>query len=142
MGWYDSAFVYLNMHDDLGDPIEQLGIEIEQDDNDTITDFKKTFGEKLLKDNGVNVTELEEADLRCGGLVFNTNMSIFLNSSYNARAAECMIQKCKFVKGGPEICPPDYKESDDTVFWIYFFLRFVVELLEFGHKLRKVGIPS
>lgn len=27
--------------------------------------------------------------------------------------------------GGPEVCPPDYKESDDKVFWIYFALRFV-----------------
>lgn len=23
------------------------------------------------------------------------------------------------------MCPPDYIESDDTVFWIYFFLRFL-----------------
>lgn len=28
-------------------------------------------------------------------------------------------------EGGPEVCPPDYKESDDRTFWIYFFLRFV-----------------
>lgn len=27
--------------------------------------------------------------------------------------------------GGPEICPPDYKETDDNTFWIYFFLRFL-----------------
>ncbi|PSN42180.1 hypothetical protein C0J52_09859 [Blattella germanica] len=26
--------------------------------------------------------------------------------------------------GGPDVCPPDYKESDDRTFWIYFFLRF------------------
>lgn len=34
-----------------------------------------------------------------------------------------MVQKCTFIKGGPEICPNDYKESDDKVFWIYFLLR-------------------
>jgi hypothetical protein len=28
-------------------------------------------------------------------------------------------------EGGPDVCPPDYKESDDRTFWIYFFLRFV-----------------
>lgn len=124
-GRYDSAFLNLLMHEDLGEPIEQLGIEIEQDDNDTVTDFKKRFGEKMLWDQGVNVTELEDADLRCGGLILNSNLSIVLNDSLNERALECMIQRCQFVKGGPEICPPDYKESDDTVFWIYFFLRFI-----------------
>lgn len=30
-----------------------------------------------------------------------------------------------FREGGPEICPPNYKESDDKVFWIYFCLRFL-----------------
>lgn len=30
-----------------------------------------------------------------------------------------------FFFPGPEICPPDYKESDDNVFWIYFLLRFL-----------------
>lgn len=27
--------------------------------------------------------------------------------------------------GGPEICPPDYQESDDRIYWLYFGLRFV-----------------
>lgn len=30
-----------------------------------------------------------------------------------------------YRKGGPDICPPDYKESDDKTFYIYFFLRFM-----------------
>lgn len=34
-----------------------------------------------------------------------------------------MLLKCR--SGGPEICPPDYLESDDRVFWLYFGLRFV-----------------
>jgi hypothetical protein len=53
------------MHPDLGDPIEQLGIELE-DDNENHTDFIQRFGEKLLWEKGVNVTDLDEADLRCG----------------------------------------------------------------------------
>jgi hypothetical protein len=59
----ESAFFLLDMHPDLGDPIEQLGIEIEDDPSDNITDFIKRFGEKLLWDKGVNVTELEEEGL-------------------------------------------------------------------------------
>lgn len=35
----------------------------------------------------------------------------------------------KFVNfnrtGGPERCPPDYKPSNEKVFWIYFGLRFI-----------------
>lgn len=121
----ESAFFKLDMHPDLGDPIEQLGIEIEQDDNETVTDFKTRFGEKLLWLNGVNVTELEEEDLRCGGLVLKSNMSMTYESRLIEYAADCMVQKCQFRQGGPEICPPDYIESDDRVFWIYFVLRFL-----------------
>uniref|UniRef100_A0A1L8DEQ6 Putative transporter n=1 Tax=Nyssomyia neivai TaxID=330878 RepID=A0A1L8DEQ6_9DIPT len=120
-----SAFFLLDMHPDLGDPIEQLGMEVEQDDNDTITGFKQRFGEKLLWDSGVNVTALEEEDLRCGGLVIDSNMSSTYNLRLSELAADCMVQKCNFRHGGPEICPPDYKESDDKVFWIYFLLRFL-----------------
>ncbi|XP_055295609.1 uncharacterized protein LOC129565133 isoform X3 [Sitodiplosis mosellana] len=121
----DAAHFLLDMHPYLGDPIEQLGMEIEQDDNDTVTDFKQRFGEKLLWDSGVNVTELEDVDLRCGGLVLLTNMSGQSNFRLNELAADCMVQECEFRHGGPEICPPDYIESDDSVFWIYFFLRFL-----------------
>lgn len=113
------------MHPYLGDPKENLGIVVEQDDNETVTDFKTRFGEKLLWDSGVNVTALEEGDLRCGGLVVLTNMSGISNNRLNELAADCMVQECQFRHGGPEICPPDYIESDDSVFWIYFFLRFL-----------------
>lgn len=117
------SFFLLDMHPDLGDPIEQLGIEIEQDVNDTVTDFKTHFTEKLLWDSGVNVTHLEEEDLRCGGLVLKTNMTHA--EKLSKLAADCMVQKCRFRQGGPEKCPPDYKASDDRVFWIYFLLRFL-----------------
>lgn len=30
-----------------------------------------------------------------------------------------------YRRGGPDTCPPDYKESDDKTFYIYFFLRFM-----------------
>uniref|UniRef100_A0A336M196 CSON010065 protein n=1 Tax=Culicoides sonorensis TaxID=179676 RepID=A0A336M196_CULSO len=121
----ESAYFRLDMHPDLGDPIEQLGMEIEQDDNDTVTDFKTRFGEKLLWKSGVNVTELEEEDLRCGGLVTLSNMSLQSTERLTQYAIDCMVQKCQFRRGGPEICPPDYVESDDATFWIYFVLRFL-----------------
>ncbi|KAG4066826.1 hypothetical protein HA402_012893 [Bradysia odoriphaga] len=120
-----AAHFLLTMHPDLGEPIEQLGMEIVQDDNDTVTDFKQRFGEKLLWDSGVNVTALEEEDLRCGGLVLQSNMSGTYNMRLSEWAADCMVQQCQFRQGGPEICPPDYRESDDKVFWIYFGLRFL-----------------
>uniref|UniRef100_U5EED9 Putative transporter n=1 Tax=Corethrella appendiculata TaxID=1370023 RepID=U5EED9_9DIPT len=121
----DATFLILDMHPDLGDPIENLGMEIEQDDNETITDFKTRFGEALLWKSGINVTALEEEDLRCGGLVISSNMSMTYDLRLSELAADCMIQKCQFRSNGPDICPPDYKESDDTVFWIYFILRFL-----------------
>lgn len=124
VGSGDSAFFVLDMHPDLGDPIEQLGMEIEQDDNDTVTDFKQRFGEKLLWEQGVNVTALEEEDLRCGGLVLSSNMTAS-NLKLSEWAADCMVQRCSFLRGGPEICPPDFKETDDKTFWLYFLLRFL-----------------
>lgn len=120
----EEVFFLLDMHPDLGDPIEQLGIEIEEDKDDNVTDFIQRFGEKLLWSKGVNVTELEEADLRCGGLVLRHNITVS-DERLRELAGDCMIQKCEFIKGGPEICPPDYKESDDKVFWVYFLLRFL-----------------
>lgn len=119
----EAAFFLLDMHPDLGDPIEQLGIEIE-DDTENVTDFIQRFGEKLLWDKGVNVTQLDEADLRCGGIVLRHNIS-HEEEKLKELAEDCMVQKCEFLRGGPEICPPDYKESDDKIFWIYFFLRFL-----------------
>uniref|UniRef100_A0A6E8W1N6 MFS_1_like domain-containing protein n=2 Tax=Anopheles coluzzii TaxID=1518534 RepID=A0A6E8W1N6_ANOCL len=121
----DSAFIVLDMHPDLGEPIEQLGMEIEHDDNATVTDFKTRFGVALLWQQGVNVTALEEEDLRCGGLVMTSNMTLNSNIKLSEWAADCMVQRCRFRRNGPDICPPDYKESDDKIFWIYFLLRFL-----------------
>uniref|UniRef100_A0A182IT32 Major facilitator superfamily associated domain-containing protein n=1 Tax=Anopheles atroparvus TaxID=41427 RepID=A0A182IT32_ANOAO len=121
----DSAFIVLDMHPDLGEPIEQLGMEVEHDDNATVTDFKTRFGVALLWRQGVNVTALEEEDLRCGGLVQASNMSLNSNLKLSEWAADCMVQRCRFRRNGPDICPPDYKESDDKIFWIYFLLRFL-----------------
>lgn len=120
----ESVIFVLDMHPDLGDPIEQLGIEIEDANDDNVTDFKQRFGEKLLWDKGVNVTALEEEDLRCGGLVLRHNMTIS-DDRLRELAEDCMVQKCEFITGGPEICPADYKESGDKIFWIYFLLRFL-----------------
>lgn len=116
----DAAYFMLQMHPDLADPIEQLGMEIEPDDNETVTDFKQRFGEKRLWNMQINVTDLDELDLRCGGLVRRSNMSQLTNGTVS-----CMVQRCVFTMNAPEICPPDYKESDDRVFWIYFLLRWV-----------------
>lgn len=113
------------MHPDLGEPIENLGMEVIQDENDTVTDFKQRFGEKLLWNSGVNVTALEEDDLRCGGSVLSSNMSLTNSERLSAWAADCMVQKCRFRSGGPDICPPDFIESDDRTFWLYFGLRFL-----------------
>ncbi|XP_041975551.1 uncharacterized protein LOC121730529 [Aricia agestis] len=121
----DSAFFQIEVHDDLGEPKEQLGIEMERDDNDTVTDFRSRFGEKLLLSQGVNITALDKEDLRCGGLVMVHNMTKLSKERLATLAADCMVQKCDFRRGGPEICPPDYKESDDKTFYIYFFLRFM-----------------
>ncbi|KAI8118630.1 Major facilitator superfamily domain-containing protein 6 [Lucilia cuprina] len=116
----DSTYFMLQMHPDLADPIEQLGMEIEQDDNETVTDFKQRFGEKRLWEMQINVTDLEELDLRCGGIARRHNMSRVSNETVT-----CMVQRCTFTLNAPEICPPDYKETDDTIFWIYFMLRFL-----------------
>lgn len=127
----EAAFFLLDMHPDLGDPIEQLGIEIEDDHEDNVTDFIQRFGEKLLWAKGVNVTELKEEDLRCGGLVLRHNITIS-EDRLKELAEDCMVQKCEFLRGGPEICPPDYRESDDNVFWLYFLLRFLATTMLSG----------
>ncbi|XP_022114941.1 uncharacterized protein LOC110993123 [Pieris rapae] len=121
----DAAFFLIEVHDDLGEPKEQLGIEMERDDNDTVTDFRSRFGEKLLLAQGVNITALDKEDLRCGGLVMLHNMTKLSQLRLATLSADCMVQKCDFRKGGPDVCPPDYKESDDKTFYIYFFLRFM-----------------
>lgn len=99
---------------------------------------------------GVNISALDKEDLRCGGLVMLHNMTKLSQQRLETLSADCMVQKCDFRylliyiedrhicklslvtrflvifrKGGPDICPPDYKESDDKTFYIYFFLRFL-----------------
>ncbi|KAH8263216.1 hypothetical protein KR044_006205 [Drosophila immigrans] len=116
----DATYFMLQMHPDLADPTEQLGMEIEQDDNETVTDIRQRFGEERLVKMQINLTDMDDLDLRCGGLVRRTNISYV-----NAGAVKCMMQRCTFTLHAPEICPPDYKETDDTIFWIYFLLRFL-----------------
>lgn len=101
----EAAFFLLDMHLDLGEPIEQLGIEVEEDGDENVTDFIQRFGEKLLWDKGVNVTELDENDLRCGGIVLRHNITISEERLIEL-AEDCMVQKCEFLRGGPLICPP------------------------------------
>ncbi|XP_073991086.1 uncharacterized protein isoform X2 [Rhodnius prolixus] len=118
-----SAFFLVDMHPDLMDPVEHLGIEMEPDDSDEpVTDFRQHFSKEMLVTNGVNYTALEESDLRCGGFVVATNLTY---DTLRELAADCMLQICQFRDGGPEVCPPDYKESEDYVFWTYFALRFL-----------------
>ncbi|XP_055376388.1 uncharacterized protein LOC129608737 isoform X2 [Condylostylus longicornis] len=120
-------FVLL-MHPDLAEPTEHLGIEIEHDDNETVTNLNSRFGIKLLNKFGVNYTALDDEDVRCGGLITETNKTINRQKLTDA-TAECIIQRCRFVENGPDICPPDYIESDDTIFWIYFVLRFLATIM-------------
>ncbi|EDV94199.1 GH25020 [Drosophila grimshawi] len=115
-----ATYFMLQMHPDLADPTEQLGMEIEQDDNETVTDIRQRFGEDRLIKMQINLTDMDDLDLRCGGLVRRTNISYV-----NAGAVKCMMQRCTFTMNAPEICPPDYKETDDTIFWVYFLLRFL-----------------
>lgn len=127
----DETYFMLQMHPDLADPTEQLGMEIEQDDNETVTDIRQRFGEDRLVKMQINLTDMDDLDLRCGGLVRRTNMS-YVNSG----AVRCMMQRCTFTLNAPEICPPDYKETDDTIFWIYFLLRYV----QVPFKLNRLGL--
>ncbi|XP_049771164.1 uncharacterized protein LOC126136592 [Schistocerca cancellata] len=117
-----TAFILLGMHPDLGKPMEQLGLQLEPYDDESTTQFLQNFGEKVFHDAKVNLTALLQEDLRCGGLVLATNLTL---NTLIELTADCMLQKCSFREGGPEVCPPDYKESDDRIFWIYFFLRFL-----------------
>lgn len=64
VGSDEVAFFFLDMHPNLGDAIERLGMEVEEDSDAVVTHFIERFGEKLLWDKGVNVTELQDADLR------------------------------------------------------------------------------
>lgn len=119
----EAAFFLLDMHPDLGDPIEQLGMDVEVS-GENVTDFIQRFGEKLLWEKGVNVTELKEEDLRCGGLVLRHNITVSEKRLIEL-AEDCMVQKCDFIGGGPNVCPPEYEETDSKTFWIYFIIRMV-----------------
>ncbi|XP_043657299.1 uncharacterized protein LOC122622701 isoform X2 [Drosophila teissieri] len=116
----DATYFMLQMHPDLADPTEQLGMEIEQDANETVTDILQRFGRDYLVRGNINLTDMDDLDLRCGGLVRRTNMTTIA-----AGAVECMMQRCTFTMNAPEICPPDYKETDEIIFWVYFLLRFL-----------------
>ncbi|CAH1160196.1 unnamed protein product [Phaedon cochleariae] len=121
----DSAAAFtLDMHPNLGEPIEQFGIEIESaEEDEDVTEFKKRFRAGMLRKNGVDLIELESKDLRCGGIVLGVNHSTkALLKNYTS---DCILQKCQFRSGGPSVCPPDYKQTDDKTFWLYFFLRFL-----------------
>ncbi|XP_071441996.1 uncharacterized protein [Hetaerina americana] len=144
----------LEMHPDLAEPIEHLGIEVnidsdeseeeidESPENDSIEDilgdvgsgsdkgssrFNGRFADKLLEGLGINSTILDEEDLRCGGIVMSSNATKeFLHGMVPSLNRKwCILQRCTFRAGGPEVCPPDYIESDDRIFWIYFTLRFL-----------------
>ncbi|EDW29356.1 GL18464 [Drosophila persimilis] len=116
----DTTYFMLQMHPDLAEPTEQLGMEIEQDANETVTDILQRFGKERLVVGNINLTDMDDLDLRCGGLVRRSNIS-----EMGPEAVQCMMQRCTFTMNAPEICPPDYKETDETIFWIYFLLRFL-----------------
>ncbi|XP_034239545.1 uncharacterized protein LOC117644314 [Thrips palmi] len=122
----EPVYVIIEMHPDLMDPIEQLGMEMQPDENETVNDFTAHFSQRLMEDAGVNYTALLKEDLRCGGAVLATNLTY---KTLTELAADCMLQKCFFREGGPDMCPPDFQESDDRIFWIYFLLRFVATIM-------------
>lgn len=113
----------LDMHPNLGDPVEQFGIELESGEEEDVTDFKKRFRSGMLKKYGVDINELDGKDLRCGGLVVQANVTTKIRLSNFT--SDCILQKCQFRFGGPLVCPPDYREASDTIFWVYFVIRFL-----------------
>ncbi|XP_049817223.1 uncharacterized protein LOC109608343 [Aethina tumida] len=117
----------LDMHPNLGDPIEQLGIEMETDDDDETMDIQKRFPEKMLRKFGVDFEELIAQDLRCGGLVDESNDHTKKQLTKNS--LDCIVQRCEFRSGGPERCPPSYVKATEQTFWLYFGLRFVATVM-------------
>ncbi|KAL1493310.1 hypothetical protein ABEB36_011388 [Hypothenemus hampei] len=114
--------ITLDMHPNLGEPIESFGFDIEEEDNPDVMELSKRFSHKMLQRYGVQTQELDQLDLRCGGVVLGTNL--YTTKRLGAMAKDCILQKCQFRSNGPSVCPPDYKESDTKTFWLYFFLRF------------------
>ncbi|CAB3378367.1 Hypothetical predicted protein [Cloeon dipterum] len=118
----DDFHFLLDMHPDLADPTENMGIEVEAQSNRTLEMFRARFSDRVLWSAGVNVTALEEEDLRCGGVALASNLS---GPAIRRMATVCPLQRCSFRAGGPEKCPSQYKESDDSTFYLYFVLRFL-----------------
>ncbi|XP_059480405.1 major facilitator superfamily domain-containing protein 6-like [Neocloeon triangulifer] len=112
----------LDMHPDLADPTENMGIEVESQSNRTLEMFRARFSDRVLWTAGVNVSALEEEDLRCGGVALASNLS---GPAIMRMATVCPLQRCSFRTGGPEKCPSQYKETDDKTFYMYFVLRFL-----------------
>ncbi|XP_066158049.1 major facilitator superfamily domain-containing protein 6 [Euwallacea fornicatus] len=115
--------ITLDMHPNLGEPIESFGFELEEEENANVMELSKRFSHKMLQRYGVQTQEFDELDLRCGGIVFGANQ--VTKNRLNDMSNDCILQKCQFRANGPNVCPPDYKESDSKTFWIYFFLRFI-----------------
>lgn len=116
------------MHPNLGEPIEQFGFEMEQEEEDgNIMELSKRFSPRMLKRYGVQTQELDDLDLRCGGIVYGANM--VTKDRLKIMSKDCILQKCQFRANGPTICPPDYKETDNRIFWLYFFLRFTATVM-------------
>ncbi|XP_050314309.1 uncharacterized protein LOC126748849 isoform X2 [Anthonomus grandis grandis] len=120
----NSSFaITLDMHPNLGEPIESFGFELEQEEEDAdVMELSKRFSNRMLKRYGVETQELDKLDLRCGGIVYGANM--VTKNRLKEMSNDCILQKCQFRMNGPNVCPPDYKETDNKTFWIYFILRF------------------
>lgn len=114
----DTIIFLVKMYTNLGTPTQILGASTENDDDSR--NFTENFPASMLRKAGVNFTTLEDSDLRCGGLVQSAS---YIASEYWDE--KCIVQKCIFKSGGPEICPNDYEESDHNTFWIYFVCRFL-----------------
>ncbi|CAG9762061.1 unnamed protein product [Ceutorhynchus assimilis] len=114
--------ITLDMHPNLGEPIEQFGFEMEEEEDVNVMELSKRFNPRLLKRYGVQTQELEGLDLRCGGIVYASNT--VTKNRLKIMSKDCIFQKCQFRTNGPNLCPPDYKEADNKTFWIYFLLRF------------------
>ncbi|ENN74204.1 uncharacterized protein LOC109540938 [Dendroctonus ponderosae] len=123
-----SLLITLDMHPNLGEPIESFGFELEQEeDNENVMELSKRFNHKMLQRYGVQTQELDDLDLRCGGIVYGANL--VTKQRLNVMSKDCILQKCQFRTNGPNVCPPDYKESDNNTKWLYFFVRFTATVM-------------
>lgn len=111
-----------------------------------VTDFKQRFGEKLLWDSGVNVTALEEEDLRCGGLVLQSNMSGTYNLRLSEWAADCMVQQCQFRQVSEDSFPKlqwplDTLNTNKSPLKTYNFSKFIKSWTQY-HFLELIRFPQ